>query len=80
MRPHAASWTRALLVLVMFAAPGILAGSPARAQVDPTWDHYKTYLVGDPVTLPQSVQVTLRDQFQETTWFVRQLGWSAPRF
>ena len=70
LAPHRAL---GILGMVMFVAMGIPAGT-ARAQVNPTWDHYKAYLLGDPVTLPASVQVTLQDQFQQTTWFVRQTG------
>jgi hypothetical protein len=73
MRPHATSWP----LLVLFAVAGILAACPARAQIDPTWDHYKAYIEADNVNLPQQVQVTLTDQFLTTTWFVRQLGYFA---
>jgi hypothetical protein len=63
-----------VLVLVMSVAMGIPAGT-ARAQVNPLWDHYKVYLGLSPtVDLPQSQEVTLLDQFQQTTWFVRQLA------
>jgi hypothetical protein len=60
--------------LVISGAMGFPVGA-ARAQVDPLWDHYKVYLALSPsADLPQSVEVTLVDQFQQTTWFVRQLA------
>jgi len=77
MRIPTTAGTRHLPALLLFTAVIALAGSRAQAQVDPTWDHYKAYIEADNINLPQPVQVTLTDQFQQTTWLVRQLGYFA---
>lgn len=51
------------LALTLAALAGIAGG--ARAQVDPAWDHYKAYVLQQPI--PFDTQVTLVDQYGTTS-------------
>jgi hypothetical protein len=52
---------RSRLLPLLFAALSVVVGAPVEAQVDPTWDHYKLYVV-DPI-YSAVFPVLLQDQF-----------------
>jgi hypothetical protein len=62
---------RALAALVLSLA--VLAGlaGPTDADVDPSWDHYKAYVLQQPI--PYDTQVTLHDQFGVTSHVTQSL-------
>src|SRR5438552_897639 len=47
--------------------------APAEAQIDPTWDHQRVYLVQNPPSVSSSVR--LHDRFTDVTAEATTLGW-----
>ena len=66
--------SRAALLLLLAVVLPVLVTAPARAQVNPFWDHYKVYYQNPPFVSPIPIPpVTLKDQFGQFTHQVLQL-------